>query len=60
MIFKSNIVVYVKIYSGDTGVKKYLPIKLCNAFIDFNFNAFMLFQEPPLSQKEGNEIVILI
>lgn len=39
---------------------KYLPVKLCNANIDEDLNAFISFQNTPLSQKEAHEIIILL
>lgn len=37
---------------------KYLPVKLCNAFVANSFCAFILFPNTPLSQKERYEIVM--
>ena len=39
---------------------KYLPAKLCNANIDEDLNAFISFQNTPLSQKEVHETTILL
>ncbi|EXY47036.1 hypothetical protein M118_1403 [Bacteroides fragilis str. 3783N1-2] len=43
---------------GHRSSEAYLPVKLCNADFNEKFSASMLFNDPPLSQKERQKIVI--